>query len=73
MLLETNIKTIVNYAERRIIWVTPNEAKRLGGDVNIRQTHHQNENAENARRVSANVFIAVCDSARLKRDSARLK
>jgi len=30
MLLETDIKTIMRYAERRIICITPNEAKRLG-------------------------------------------
>ena len=30
MLLETDIKTIANYAERRIMRITPNEAKRLG-------------------------------------------
>ena len=30
MLLETDIKTIANYVERHIMWVTPNEAKRLG-------------------------------------------
>jgi len=30
MLLATDIKTIVKYAERRIMWITPNEAKRLG-------------------------------------------
>jgi len=30
MLLEGNIKIIAKYAERRIMWITPNEAKRLG-------------------------------------------
>jgi len=30
MLLATDIKTTVKYAERRIMWITPNEAKRLG-------------------------------------------
>ena len=30
MLLDTDIKTIANYAERRTMWITPNEAKRLG-------------------------------------------
>ena len=30
MFLESDIKTIANYAERCIIWVTPNEAMRLG-------------------------------------------
>ena len=30
MLLVIDIKTIVKYAERRIMWITPNEAKRLG-------------------------------------------
>jgi len=29
-LLETDIKPVANYAERRIICITPNEAKRLG-------------------------------------------
>ena len=30
MLLESDIKAIANYAEKRIMWITPNEAKRLG-------------------------------------------
>jgi len=30
MLLEADIKIIAKYAERRIMWITPNEAKRLG-------------------------------------------
>ena len=30
MFLESDIKAIANYAESRIMWITPNEAKRLG-------------------------------------------
>jgi len=30
MFLESDIKAIANYAERHKMWVTPNEAKRLG-------------------------------------------
>jgi len=29
MVLEPDIKTIPKYAENRIMWITPNEAKRL--------------------------------------------
>jgi len=32
MLLERDMKTIAKYAERRKICITPNEAKRLGGE-----------------------------------------
>ena len=41
MLLNCNIKTIVKYAERRIMCITPNEAKRLG----VKEYHSSSGNS----------------------------